>query len=149
MQNWLLIAFIAALFVILPLAFYAGRLLSQLNAQNKRQEQVRKVRLDKIEESVQVIALAIEQQQCNLSEGAIRLVNLLESAPVIPAIKCQQHYPALYELFVLVRDLPTHEARDALPKQERRQQDKQREEHEARLESSILKEVANLKSYNF
>ena len=147
-QGYLIVALVLAFAVIIPLAFYAGKLLFQLKQQTKRQNAVRQQRINTMVESIQTISMAMEQQQCNLSEGAIRLVNLIESLPVVPAHDCQQHYPALYELYLEVRHLPTHEARAALPKQERQVQDQQREEHESRLESRILKEVTLLRAFS-
>ncbi|MCC2616913.1 DUF2489 domain-containing protein [Aestuariibacter halophilus] len=133
-----------ALCIVLPLAFYAGKLLHQLRAQTVRQNAVRTARLANLTESIQTIALAMQQQQCNLSEGAIRLVNLLEALPLATPPNCQSDYPALYALYLEVRDLPTHDARKALPRNERQAQDRVREEHEARLESAILTEIQPL-----
>lgn len=92
--------------------------------------------------------MAMEQQQCNLSEGAIRLVNLLHSLPIETPPNCEREYPSLYALFVQVRELPTHETRRNMSPQLRTEQDEAREEHEARLESSILKEVASLRQFS-
>ncbi|MCV2886552.1 DUF2489 domain-containing protein [Aestuariibacter sp. AA17] len=147
MSYELWIALIFALLVIASLAFYAGKLLFALNKQSKNQLAMRQQRVDSITESVQVIAMAMEQQQCNLSEGAIRLVNLLHSLPVKDVPDCQIQFPALYELYDLVKDLPTHEERKALTRQVRKEQDDEREEHESRLETAILKEIAPLKSF--
>lgn len=145
MVMWVALLIGAA--IIAGLGFYAGTLLFRLKEQNQRQQHARQQRIDTITESIQLIAKAIEQQQCNLSEGAIRLINLMESLPVKDVPDCQQDFPALYELYEQVRHLPTHAARDALDKKTRREQDKVREEHEARLESRILKEIAPLKEY--
>lgn len=137
-----------ALVIIVALGYYAGSLLFQLRQQNIRQQAARRARADKLIESIQTIAMAVQQQQCNLSEGAIRLVNLIESVPVQPAIQCRDSYPALYELFGHVKDLPTHEKRKALSAEERNAQDQTREEHESRLESDILKEVTVLRKFS-
>lgn len=146
-QSIIYLAVAVALAIIVPLAYYAGTLFYQLKHQTTRQNAVRQERVEKISQSVQTIAMAMEQQQCNLSEGAIRLVNLLESLPVKNVPECEQEYPALFELFQHVRHLPTHEARKSLSKSERQLQDKVREEHEARLESKILTEIAPLQKF--
>lgn len=133
--------------IIAALGFYAGKLLHQLRQQQRKQEQTRMARIDTIVESVRTIAFAVEQQQCNLSEAAIRLVNLLHAIPVNPAIDAEKDFPALFALYIEVKDLPTHQERAALARKERMAQDRVREEHEARLESSILKEIQVLRSY--
>ena len=146
-MNYYLIAIVAALVIVLPLAFYAGKLLFQLRQQTQQQNAIRNSRIETITQSVQTIAMAVSQQQCNLSEGAIRLVNLLESIPITPAIVCERDYPALFELYTHVKDLPTHAKRKAMDSAARDQQDKVREEHESSLESAILKEVLALSQF--
>jgi len=138
-----------ALLIIGSLAFYAGKLLFQLKRQKQAQQKARQDRVVRIMESVHTIALAVEQQQCNLSEGAIRLVNLLDSVPVASPPNCQRDYPNLYNLFLAVRELPTHQQRKALAPEVRAQQDQNREEQEAKLESAILKEMVMIRSLSF
>ena len=146
-QTYIYAAVAVAALIIAGLAFYAGKLLFQLKHQNQKQLAVRTKRVETISESIRTIAMAVHQQQCNLSEGAIRLVNLLESLPISNAPKCEEDYPAIYALYIEVRDLPTHDARKALSKAERRKQDEIREEHEVRLESAIIKEIEPLQSF--
>ena len=134
--------------ILASFAFYAGKLLFQLKQQTQKQQRIRASRIANIVESIETIAHAVQQQQCNLSEGAIRLVNLLESLPVEKPPKCVDDYPALYELFSFVRDLPTHQERSKLPRDLRNKQDSAREEQEAKLETKILAEVARLRSFN-
>lgn len=134
-----------ALAIILGLGFYAGKLLFQLKQQTQKQEQARRSRIDTITESIRTIALAMEQQQCDLSEGVIRICNLLDAIPVLPQPNYAKEYPATYGLHEKIRHFPTHDARNALTKQERRQQDKEREEIESQYESDVIKEVGQLK----
>ena len=148
MSTTWIVAIVIASLIVIGLSFYAGKLLYQLRAQTARQNRVRRERIEVITESIQTIAMAVEQQQCNLSEGAIRLIRLIEGLPVENVPDCSSTYPALYELYGHVRDLPTHEERKKLKRNEREQQDQLREEHESRLESKILQEVAQLKSFN-
>ena len=147
MSNTLFILLGIALLIVGALAFYAGKLLFQLKQQTQKQQRVRQKRIADITESIQTIAAAVEQQQCNLSEGAIRLIRLLEALPVKDVPDCKALYPSLYELFTHVKELPTHQDRKQLTREVREQQDTQREEHEARLESKILEEVKQLKGF--
>lgn len=147
MSSYYLVILIVAFLILAGLAFYAGKLLFQLRQQTRKQLRIRTDRIDNIVESIRTIAHAMQQQQCNLSEGAIRLVNLLESLPVEHPPKCVDDYPALFELFSIVRDLPTHQERAALSRKMRREQDTAREEHEAKLESKILQEVTSLRTF--
>ena len=136
----------AGLLVILVLGFYAGKLLFQLKAQNQQQHLARQARIDDITQSIRTIALAMEQQQCNLSEGVIRICNLLDAIPVDPRPNYLKEYPMLHQLYEKIRQFDTHDARNALPKTERRNQDNAREQLESEYEFKVLQEVGMLKS---
>lgn len=148
-QEYYVYLFIALGFVVIvPLAFYAGKLLYQLQQQKQARTKLREDRVKNITESIQTISFAMSQQQCNLSEGAIRLVNLLESLPIPSQPDWKLAYPALFSLYDSVKLLPTHEARATLSKQQRAEQDQAREEQETKLETKILDEVTLLKGFN-
>jgi peptide subunit release factor RF-3 len=134
-----------ACLILFALALYAGRLLYQVKQQTVQAKKVREARTNTILESIHTIAFAMQQQQCNLSEGTIRLVNLLQSLPIAQPINYAETFPGIFALFDKVKDLPTHEARKKLGKHERDAQDLQREQDEADFESQILKEVAILR----
>jgi hypothetical protein len=85
-----------AVLTILGLSYWAGTLLYRLHAQNQKKDRLRQERVDTIMQSVHVIALAIEQQQCDLSEGVIRLTNLLDALPILPQPKFAELYPGIY-----------------------------------------------------
>ncbi|MFT2092820.1 DUF2489 domain-containing protein [Paraglaciecola sp. 2405UD69-4] len=138
---------ISALVIIAGLAFYAGSLLFKLKAQTLQKEKTTQKRVENIVESIQTIALAIEQQQCNLSEGCIRLTHLLECLPIADKPDFKAQYPGLYELYAAVEHLPTHEKRKAQSKQETWKQDLFREEIEAKLSSKIMAEVSSLSKF--
>lgn len=137
----------AALLIILTLGFYAGRLLFQLKIQNARQAAVREKRVYTIIESVYVIAKAMEQQQCDLSEGVIRIVNLLAALPLVSPPDFKAEYPSIHALFVDVSGFAMLDARKELSKLERRKQDAAREQIESEYESNVLNELPALKRY--
>lgn len=138
---------IVALVIVASLAFYAGKLLFMLDKQNKKMAHTKQQRIERLMESIYTISLAVEQQQCNLSEGSIRLYHLHESLPIDDKPHYETRYPGLYALYVKVSELPTHEARDKLSTLERRSQDDAREALESELESQILEDVAKLKAF--
>jgi hypothetical protein len=142
------IAFIViALSIVGSLAFYAGSLIFKLRTQRKLRNQKTQQRIDNISESIQTIAKALEQQQCNLSEGCIRLFHLLEALPVKDKPDFAQQFSGLYSLYHQVKDIPTHDARKLQSKRKTQQQDLQREELEAQLETQILNDVAVLTKF--
>lgn len=148
MSTFSIALIVVGALIIIALCVYAGRLLFLVKAQNAKQQAVRNKRIASMQSSIQTIAFAMQQQQCDVSEGVIRICRLLEALPLSPLPDYNKLYPATHALFELVKDYPTHELRSALSKQERRQQDKQRHEFESELESKILKETETLRVFD-
>ena len=136
-----------ALLIIVGLGFYAGKLLFMLKQQKARQETARQSRVANITDSIIVIAKAMEQQQCDLSEGVIRIVNLLNALPIKSPPDFKAQYPQVHALFTEISGFAILEARQQLPKSERRKQDIAREQIESEYESKVLDELPPLKAY--
>jgi hypothetical protein len=134
--------------IVITLGVYAGKLLLALTQQKARQQAARTKRIGSIVQSIQTIAFAMQQQQCNYSEGAIRICNLLKALPIENIPDYSLVFPQLHNLFDTIKDFPTHEERSALSKQEKRKQDRQREQIESEAESSIQEEIGRLKVFN-
>lgn len=145
MTVWIIVG-IAAL-IIIALGVYAGRLLFLLQAQNRRQQHTRDKRIQSISESIQTIAFAMEQQQCEPSEGVIRICNLLLAMPIVPQPDYKSDYPAVFELYERIKHFPTLDARNSLSRKERKKQDKEREQIESELSSEVQKEVTKLRTF--
>lgn len=134
--------------IVIALGVYAGKLLFLLKQQKRRQLNARNKRITSMVQSIQTIAFAMQQQQCNYSEGAIRICNLLKALPIENIPDYSLTFPKLHDLFDKIKHYPTHEERNALSKQERRQQDKQREEYESEAETGVQEEIARLKEFS-
>ncbi|GAB3026052.1 DUF2489 domain-containing protein [Bowmanella dokdonensis] len=144
MSEILLVSLLSLAFLIVAsLALYAGRLLFLLKRQNQQEKGNRLRREAHIRQSIRTIALAVEQQQCDLSEASIRLCVLMEN--LSDREDYAALYPALHELYSRVSHMPTHDAWKALSKADRRRMEMERQEHETELESRILKETHLLK----
>ena len=144
-----IVFYLVAVGIIAGLSFYAGYLVFRLRTQQKLRKQKTQQRINKIFQSIQTIAKTLEQQQCNLSEGCIRIFHLLEALPVKNKPDYSQQFIGIYSLYNQVKDFPTHDVRKAQSKIETKKQDLQREELEAQLESQILRDVSVLKSFVF
>jgi hypothetical protein len=136
---WKTFLLIAAVIIIAGMVGYAAYLLLALQKQKKALLQARRNRIHRIKESLEIIAKAMLNGDCNLSEGVLRLKMLLE--PVGMSLK---NYSAMWRLYETVEDMPTHEARRELKKNERMRLDLQRESTEAELESKIKSELNRL-----
>lgn len=144
-SPWLLAALVGGL-IIVGLAVYAGKLLAQLNVQNQQQQQAANQRNLRILESINTIAMAMREEQCNLSEGAIRLTNLLNALQFAQPQNFAADYPGLYDLYDKVKDMPTHDARKQYKRNEIMRMDLQRAGFEQELEAQIKTEVTRLAS---
>ncbi|WP_375058609.1 DUF2489 domain-containing protein [Zobellella sp. DQSA1] len=132
--------------IIVGLAVYAGILLARLKQQTQRREQAIARRNERILDSIRTIAMAVRDDQCNLSEGAIRLTNLLNTLQFSSPKDFAGDYPGLYDLYDRVKEMPTHEARKQLKRNERMRQDLQRAGFENEFEAQIKIEVERLAS---
>ena len=136
---WTVLSILGVL-LILVMAAYAGSLLLALKKQQNTLENARTARATHLKESIVIIAKAMQNGDCNPSEGVIRLKMLLDPLG-------QQRldaYPAMFQLYQVVMDMPTHEARRSLKKNERMRLDLTRENAEAELEQQIHPELQQL-----
>ena len=136
---WKTVLLLVAVCIIVGMIGYATYLLLALQKQKKALQQARRNRINRIKESIEIIAKAMLNGDCNLSEGVLRLKMLLE--PVGMSIK---NHVTMLHLYEVVETMPTHEARKALKKNERMRLDLQRESAEAALEKNIKLELHQL-----
>ncbi len=104
----------------------------------------RKVR---ITESVQIIAGAMQREECDLSEGTIRIGKLLAAIPTAQPQDWSLHYPELHAFYGKIKHMPIMDARKALPKQTRMQQDLDRFRYESEFAERVQKEIISLMSF--
>ena len=136
---WKTVLLLVAVCIIVGMIGYATYLLLALQKQKKALQQARRNRINRIKESIEIIAKAMLNDDCNLSEGVLRLKMLLE--PVGMSIK---NHVTMLQLYEVVETMPTHEARNSLKKNERMRLDLQRESAEAALEKNIKLELHQL-----
>jgi hypothetical protein len=149
-DYWLYI--VLALLVIVPLAIYAGMLMSRLKKQQTDKiiaEQERQAALKqhdtKILNSVVIIVRAMKEEQCELSEGCWRLSVLLDSLKLSSELNTL--FPSIYQLYNAIKHMPILAERKKLAKQERMKLDFERIKLEAELKSKIQHDVVQLHQY--
>ncbi|EKE83398.1 DUF2489 domain-containing protein [Idiomarina xiamenensis] len=140
--GWLLMVLGAV--VIIALAVYAGMLLARLQQQNKRRRQAIDKRNANLLESIVTIAKAMQQEQCPLSEGCLRIVVLLDHMVEQNKPLYSERYPAMHAMYERIKHMPTHEARKQYPKAEIRRMDNEREGYEKELADDIQQDVSKL-----
>ena len=131
---WLFI--VVAFLLVIGLSLYAIYLLKRLKIQKELITKAKYARTIRLKESIDVIARAMQSGECNTSEGVIRLTMLLR-----PFGKNLSTYPAMANLYEVVRNMPTHDARKLLDKRERIRLDLDRESAEVQFEQDIKKEL--------
>ncbi|MBD1566590.1 DUF2489 domain-containing protein [Vibrio sp. SA48] len=139
---------IAGGIIILSLASYAGYLLLQLKKQKDLQLQHQTLAIEKrnanIFDSVNTLCMAGIQGQCDLSEISIRVYCIMDYVQGEPRIDFDSVYPAISELYHIVKDMQRGEERQQLPKQERMRQNLARQKAEGRLTDAIVEELKAL-----
>ncbi len=135
--------------VVACLAFYLGQLLFQLRSQQQRQQQALLDHQKKQAEhqqylldSIVLIGKATLEQQCELSEAALRIWVLLENLQPDLAQACR--WPGLFTMYDCVKAMPTHDARKELDKKELRRQDHLRQQTEIQLKDAIEMDIRGL-----
>lgn len=139
---WVVSAF--GVLIILGLSIYTGMLFTRLHKQNKEVAAGQAKRLNYLYESIATIALAMQQGQCMLSEGCIRIVVLLDNLPDAKQQEFGKRFPNIHDMFEKIKHMPTHEARKQFPKKEIVKMDREREKLETELEPGIQVDVVQV-----
>ncbi|NQY37140.1 MAG: DUF2489 domain-containing protein [Alteromonadaceae bacterium] len=152
MLNVWLIAIIVGTIIIVSLALYAGKLLMLLKQQTQAQQQTEqahklalKVHDKKVLDSIVIIARAMKEEQCDVSEGCWRLSVLLDSLKTSQQL--DQEFPAIFGLYGKIKHLSILGERKELVKKQRMQQDLERMKLEAEYSSQIRKDIDLLHQY--
>ncbi len=91
-------------------------------------------------ESLRIIALACIQDQCEISEASIRIRMLISSIDHFE----NSEFPYTFELYEKIKHFKTHEARKAMKKQDRYNEDKLRFKMEEEFGEKIKEECEKL-----
>ncbi len=152
MNQYWLIALVLAIIIIACLAFYAGKLLKQLSVQKQTQQQAELAHQqalakhdEKVLASVKIIVRAMQEEQCDFSEGCWRLSVLLDSLKLSSELAKQ--FPAIFKLYNEIKHLSILDDRKKLDKKQRMKQDYQRMTLEAQLHSEIVSDLDLLQQY--
>ncbi|OBW94645.1 DUF2489 domain-containing protein [Gallibacterium salpingitidis] len=139
-MNLSIILFIIGIVIIAAMTGYLIWLLLKIKKQKQLLQQAYAQRLARLQESIEIIANAMLTDECNHSEGVLRLKPLLEAYGKIQL----NAFPAMHELYLTVRDMPIKDERKNLVKKERMRLDLTRESSEAKLEKQIKLELPQL-----
>jgi len=137
---WTVVLLVIGILIVVAMGAYTLYLFAQLRKQKHLFEQAKQARMTRLKESIEIIARAMHSGECNHSEGVLRLRMLLEPL----GLKRLNDYPAMWALYDVIKDMPTHDGRKNLKKNERMKLDLERESKEVELETQIKTEVLML-----
>lgn len=129
MSTAVILALFVGAAIIVGLAFYAGQLLYKLSAQKKlivkkqaeQQQKLKQSRLKrnaKLADSIHLIARAMHEQQCEFSEGCLRIWVLMSQYGFEDEQDLATKYSGIYKMYQVVKEMPTHDARKKYTKKE-------------------------------
>lgn len=130
---------ILALLIVLAMAGYALALVLKLRRQKQQLAAAQHARYLAVVESIDVIARAMLAEQCDFSEGVLRLKPLLDVLG-----KKLNRFSAMWALYETVADMPILAARKQLKRNERMRLDLTREAKEAEMAEQIKLELRQL-----
>ena len=151
------LAIIASL-IVLSLALYALYLhfqvkirqkIAQQNDEEERliaQENLTK-RNNNIIKDIRFIAQALVTEQCELTEGVLRIHHLADA--IDSDLMLQQEFTAIHQHFIACKGMAIKDAYKALTKKQRFQQDQQRFRLEQACNDDVMNEAKLLIQYAF
>jgi len=142
---WYVIIAIAFI-VVAGLAFYAGQLIWKVKQQNQQQQAEKDKRIKYLTDSIGHIGKAMQAEQCEVSDGVLRIWVLLDhyNSEQEPKKDYNSLYTGFASLYNVIKDMPTHEARKKLGKQERFKMDVQRWDAEKEFGEQIKLDLEKL-----
>ncbi|SHO55521.1 DUF2489 domain-containing protein [Vibrio quintilis] len=145
----LTVLIVTGVIIILVLAAYAGYLLLKLKKQKALIAQHQALAVEKrnanIFDNVNTLCMVGIQGQCDLSELSIRIYCIMDYVQGERRVDFDKAYPAISELYHIVKDMARGEERQALPKQERMKQNLSRMKAEERLNEAVIRELHQLR----
>ncbi|OUR96610.1 hypothetical protein A9Q84_09705 [Halobacteriovorax marinus] len=138
----ILIALVFVISLMSTVIFFLWKKVKQQRV-NERDQALRiKEKEEFILSSLDIIAKAVLQGQCELSEGCIRIRMLLTKSHCLKAD--DQNYETIFTMYEDLKNFKTHEQRKSLTKQERFQEDANRMRVEDNFKIPFLKAVSVL-----
>lgn len=138
---------VVAVLIIAILSGIAGRLIyrvyrlqkantEKLREQQLANEQAMKVQRERTNKSIQIIALAVQQDELSLTEASMRIAGLLDHLDVDATIK--QEFSAFYQLRDITQHIPILAEWQKLERKAQNDFDIERLRHEATYNDFVM-----------
>lgn len=147
LQWTLIVAGLLAIAALSAFILRQAKLLRQSRQRNDKNQAFRERRRQSMVESIQVIAMAVEEDQVEYSEACLRLKGLLDH--VAPELLEQPPYRVFREVSDQLQHMPTHRARQATETRFIEKMDRERLALEARHADAIRRAATALRQHPF
>lgn len=147
LQWTLIVAGLLAIAALSAFILRQAKLLRQSRQRNDKNQAFREQRRQSMVESIQVIAMAVEEDQVEYSEACLRLKGLLDH--VAPELLEQPPYRVIREVSDQLQHMPTHRARQATETRFIEKMDRERLALEARHADAIRRAATALRQHPF
>ncbi|MBS8242029.1 DUF2489 domain-containing protein [Marinobacter lipolyticus] len=147
LQWTLIVAGLLAIAALSAFILRQAKLLRQSRQRNDKNQAFREQRRQSMVESIQVIAMAVEEDQVEYSEACLRLKGLLDH--VAPELLEQPPYRVFREVSDQLQHMPTHRARQATETRFIEKMDRERLALEARHADAIRRAATALRQHPF
>lgn len=146
--QWILIG-VGVIAITLLLVFINRqlRLLRKEKALRLKQEAFQAERRAKIVDSIQVLAMAIEEDQVEYSEACLRIKGLLEL--IAPELLTQTPYQVFQQVHDQIQHMPTHQSRQDTDRKFIQKLDKERFAVEGQHADAIRRAATAIRQHNF
>ncbi|MDX1456309.1 MAG: DUF2489 domain-containing protein [Marinobacter sp.] len=146
--QWILIGVgVIAITLLLMFINRQLRLLRKEKALRLKQEAFQTERRAKIVDSIQVLAMAIEEDQVEYSEACLRIKGLLEL--IAPELLTQTPYQVFQQVHDQIQHMPTHQSRQDTDRKFIQKLDKERFAVEGQHADAIRRAATAIRQHNF
>lgn len=146
--QWMLI--LAGIIAIVGLSLYIARQWQRLHQYRRAVEHTRALqneRRDSMIESIRILAMTLQQEQVEPSEGCIRIKGLLDH--VEPELLNHKPYNVFQTIYEKTEHMPTHEARQQADPKLIQRLDEERFALEAEYAEAIQEAAMAIRYYGF
>lgn len=157
-MSMTLVLLVVAVCIILILSAIAGRLVyrvyrmqkanvEKLREQQLANEQSIREQRERTNKSIQIIAMAVQQDELTLTEACMRIAGLLDHLDVDDGIR--QEFSAFYQLRDLTQHIPILEEWQKLDRKQQNDFDIERLRHEATYNDFVIDAAKRILGRNF
>ncbi len=119
----------------------------QLKQQQAEQKKAWREKKEELAKDIKFIAQAMVQEQCEITEGCLRIKVLMDHLDT--DLQHKPEFKTIQHMFSLTSSMPTHQAYKALSPKERFKLDNQRYRYEDEHRDNVLAEAKQLMQYQF